>query len=283
MRVALATCGGLPDGDEDRPELVAALADVGVHATCEVWDAPAVAWASFDAVVIRSTWDYAVRRDAFLAWADDVAAVTALYNPVRLVRDNTDKRYLGHLARAGVPVVPTLWPTPGEPLPQLWPDIVVKPTVSAGCLDTARFAGDTRHKADAFVAQLHAAGRRPMVQPYQAGIDAGAETAVILFDGVYSHAASKAAMLRPDQGLEKGMFRPESIRPRDATAAQRAVALQALQAVGAMGSLYARVDLVPGDDGAPCVLEVELSEPSLFLGRSAGAAERFAAAIRGRL
>jgi len=46
--------------------------------------------------------------------------------------------------------------------------------------------------------------------------------------------------------------------------------------------LYARVDLIRGDHGAPVVLELELTEPSLFLAQAAGSAERLAAAIIAR-
>ena len=46
--------------------------------------------------------------------------------------------------------------------------------------------------------------------------------------------------------------------------------------------LYARVDLLPGPDGAPQIVEVELTEPSLYLAYADNAAERFAAAIAQR-
>ena len=72
-------------------------------------------WASYDLVVIRSTWDYSWRADEFTAWAQKVAAVTRLANPAAVVRWNTDKRYLGELAAAGVPTVPTRYFAPGEP------------------------------------------------------------------------------------------------------------------------------------------------------------------------
>ena len=70
----------------------------------------------FDLVVVRSTWDYFARREEFLAWAERVAAVTALHNPVSVLRWNSDKRYLRDLERAGVPIVPTTFVEPGEGL-----------------------------------------------------------------------------------------------------------------------------------------------------------------------
>ena len=66
MTVALATCADFPDGDAD--DAGAARAAIGGE-WFAVWDDPAVDWAAFDLVVVRSTWDYQLRRDAFLAWA----------------------------------------------------------------------------------------------------------------------------------------------------------------------------------------------------------------------
>ena len=102
--VALVTCAEVPDLDPDDRLLLHPLAGQGIQVTAAVWDDPAVDWASFDLVVLRSTWDYAARRDEFVAWA---AAVPRLANPADVVAWNTDKRYLRELAVAGVPVVPT--------------------------------------------------------------------------------------------------------------------------------------------------------------------------------
>lgn len=280
MRVALATCAELPELDDDAPALRAALRTRGVESAAGVWDDPAVAWAGFDLVVLRSTWDYAPRREAFLAWAERVATVTTLLNPVDVVRWNTDKRYLRALAAAGVPVVATEWVEPGGALPDL-ADFVVKPAVSCGCRDTRRFEAGEREAAQRMVERLHAEGRAVMVQPYLAHIDADAETALLYIGDRYSHAIRKGPMLALGAAAEAGLFRAEDIGARVASDAQLAVAEAALDAVpgGRARLLYARVDVVPGPDGRPVVLELELTEPSLFLGFADGAAERFAAAI----
>src|SRR4029078_8950835 len=102
--VALATAAEIPDGDDDFPALIAALAELGVDAEPAVWDAD-VEWAPFELVVLRSTWDYAERRDAFLAWARSLPRVL---NPLAVLEWNTDKQhYPTHLAAAVAPVVPT--------------------------------------------------------------------------------------------------------------------------------------------------------------------------------
>jgi glutathione synthase/RimK-type ligase-like ATP-grasp enzyme len=283
--VALATCSELPDLDPDDRLLLAPLAETGIDATAVVWDDPAVDWAAFDLVVVRNTWDYPLRRDQFVAWA---RSVPALANPAEVIAWNTDKRYLRDLATAGVPVVPTTWVPPDEawspPVDGEW---VVKPAVSIGSRDTGRYLLPAqRDLAAAHVARLQAAGRLAMAQPYVPSVDSYGETALIYLGGAYSHAIRKGPMLSgPDpqvRGADGGdvLYVEEHITPRTPTDAERAVADATLRALpfDASGLLYARVDLLDTPDG-PIVIEVELTEPSLFVGTAAGAPERFAAAV----
>lgn len=291
-RVALATCRDLPGGEEDAELLLAAAAAAGLDAEWRVWDDAAVEWASYDLVVVRSTYDYVPRRDDFTVWA---ASVPRLANPAGVLAWNTDKTYLRELAAAGVPVVPTWWLEPdgagveaGWP-PGDWPaadgvvpDAVVKPAVSTGGQDTTRYAPADAERARAHAGRLLAAGRPVLVQPYLAAVDEVGETAVVFLGGAYSHAVGKAAVLRPGADASMpGLWRPQTVVSRQPSPAERALAEQALAAVpgGARALLYARVDLLPGPDGTPLVTEVELTEPSLFLD-TPGAADRFAAAIR---
>ena len=112
--VALATCREFPLLDDEDRLLLPALAALGIDAMPAVWTDDTVDWASFDAVVLRETWDYSGDRPAFLAWVHRVAAVSQLLNPASVVEWNTDKRYLRDLASAGVPVVPTVFLEPGD-------------------------------------------------------------------------------------------------------------------------------------------------------------------------
>lgn len=273
--MALATFRGLPDLCEDDRLLLGPLSELGLAAEPAVWDDPAVDWAAYDLVVVRSTWDYTWRRDAFLDWA---ASVPALLNPVEVLVWNTDKRYLAQLASAGIPVVPTTFVAPGEAYEPPAYEHVVKPTISAGSRDTARFSAgeDSRAHAQA----LLAAGRTVMVQPYQAAVDTAGETAVLSFAGVHSHAARKGPVLVPELTDPHAV----SITPTEATAAQLGVAAAALAVLPWPDPLlYARVDVVAGPDGSPLLMELEVTEPSLFLGTWPGAAGRLAAAIAAHL
>jgi glutathione synthase/RimK-type ligase-like ATP-grasp enzyme len=271
--VALATCAEVAEGDEDAPELVAALAERGVAAESAVWDGEAVAWTDFDLVVVRSTWDYAERRDDFLGWADSLPRVV---NPAPVLRWNTEKDYLLELAQARVPVVATQFLEPGDRFEAPAGRYVVKPAVSAGSRHSARY--EPGESAEEHVARLHAMGRTVMVQPYLNGIDDEGETMLIYLAGSYSHTLRKAALLRPGQSPGSGLYLEEDICATEPTAAEREVADRALRALRSTGLVQARVDLVPAEEG-PVVLEVELTEPSLYLGYAAGATERFADGI----
>lgn len=279
--VALATCATLPDLDPDDRLLLEPLEQAGLAPTPAVWDDPTVDWAAFDLVVVRNTWDYAARRDEFVAWA---RRVPRLANPAPVVEWNTEKRYLRHLDAAAVPVVPTTWVEPGEEwTPPEQGEWVVKPAVSAGSRDTGRYDcsdASVRTLAAGHVARLQAAGRIAMVQPYLGSVDTYGETALIYLGGEYSHAIRKGPMLRgPDHGVAE-LYVQEHITPRTPSPAQRAVADAALRAVPFPPAdlLYARVDLL--DTGAgPVVIELELAEPSLFVGTAAKAPGKFAAAV----
>ncbi|MEV1329962.1 hypothetical protein AB0J20_10345 [Micromonospora costi] len=285
-RVALVTCTELADLEPDDRLVLAPLAARGVTAEPVVWDDPAADWAAYDLAVLRSPWDYMLRREEFVAWAQ---RVPALANPADVVRWNTDKRYLDDLSAAGVPTVPTSWVAPGEHWePPAGGEYVIKPAVSAGSKDTGRYdLADPEHRelAAAHVRRLSAADRLTMIQPYLEAVDTAGETALLFLAGpdglAFSHAIRKGPLLTgPDLGVD-GLYRLEEITPRTATEEQLAVADKTLSAVpgGSDRLLYARVDLIPGADGRPVLVEVELTEPSLFLAHSEGAPDRLAEAI----
>jgi hypothetical protein len=286
-RVALVTCAALPDLDPDDRLVLDPLAALGITAEAARWDDPAVDWSGYDLAVLRSPWDYALRRDEFVAWA---RTVPRLLNPAGVVAWNTDKRYLAELSAAGVPTVPTAWVEPGESWtpPADSGEYVIKPAVSAGSQDTGRYdLADPEHRelAVRHVRRLASAGRVTMIQPYLGAVDTAGETALLFLAGpdglAFSHAIRKGPMLTgPDRGVAE-LYKEERIDPRTATPEQLDTAEQTLAVVpgGRDRLLYARVDLIPGPDGRPVLVELELTEPSLFLGYADGAPDRLAEAI----
>ncbi len=306
VKIALATCAALPTLDAEESPLLGELQNRGVDVQAAVWDDPAIDWAGYDLVVIRSTWDYATRRAEFVDWAERVEAVSTLVNPASVVRWNTDKHYLAELERAGVPIVPTMWLEPerhlsSRALHTRFPahgDFVIKPAVSAGSVDTGRYTAidaGSRGLAISHARRLLEAGRTVMVQRYLTSVDTVGERAHIFISGEYSHSVRKGAMLTgPDTG-GTGLYKEEKMSPIDASEVELEMARKVittaaglLQGAGTTDAhvepfLYARVDLVSGDDDQPVLMELEAVEPSLFVSLAEGAVERFASAILERV
>ena len=281
MSIAIATSAAYRAFDDDLPLLLAAASERGLDAVLADWHDASVDWTSFEAVVIRSCWDYIDRHDEFLAWT---ASVPRLHNSHDVIAWNTDKVYLRDLEAAGVPIVQTLWDVaPGDDIGQ-HAEWVVKPTVSAGSRDTARWA--TADEVYAHSAELVAAGRHSMTQPYVSSVDEDGETAMLYFGGAFSHAIRKGPMLRRGEGVHQDRDSREAITPRTATPEQRELSEHVLASTRSLlglaaPPLYARIDLVAGDDGSPLLIELELTEPSLFLPQSGGGADRLIAAVVG--
>ncbi|MCB0941332.1 MAG: hypothetical protein KDB72_13985 [Mycobacterium sp.] len=263
-RIVLAGCPQLVDGDGDDAGLVAALRDRGLHAHWLSWDDPETLNA--DLVILRATWDYAERRDEFLAWT---SRVRNLLNAPAVVAWNSDKRYLEDLAAAGVPTVPSSFFDPGTAVRLPRGEVVVKPAVGAGSVGAGRFTHATEARAHA--AKLHRDGRTVLVQPYDARVEAG-ETALVFLGGEQSHAFVKGPMLPPPGRLPRldgsGVFAEERLTPADPDFAMWDAGHAALDAacarlgIAKAELLYARVDLI-GDAEDPVILELELIEPSL--------------------
>ena len=297
-RIALVTAIAAHALDDDMQPLLDALHAAGVNADVRAWDDPSVAWSRYDIALLRSTWDYTMRFEAFLAWCEATSRVTRMLNPLDVVRWNTDKRYLAQLQTIGIPIVPTDFIVPGDdPVAliteslALYPDaadFVIKPTIGAGSRGARRHP---RAAADAMrdhARQLLDAGKSVLMQPYLPSVDSAGETALLYFDGVYSHAIRKGALLKPAADPTRALFASEHIQPRTPDADERALADRVIAALPQLVDTdyplaYARVDLIRAPDGSPCVLELELAEPSIFLATDAGAGARFAAVMRARL
>jgi hypothetical protein len=282
--IAYVTCAAIAELEPDDLLTVEPLAALGIKVEPAIWDDPGVDWDRYDLAVLRSAWDYTPRRDEFVAWAH---TVPRLANDAVTVGWNTDKRYLAELAAAGISIVPTTWVEPGGPdwTAPAGGEWVVKPAISAGSRDTGRYdAADAEQRAlaEAHVIRLTGAGRIVMIQPYLPAVDTHGETALIYIGGVFSHAIRKGPLLTgPDKGMGERLYLPEGITPRIPSGAELALAAQVLSSLpGHVNApLYARVDVVPGPDGRPLLIELELTEPSLFFAEGPGSPARFAATI----
>ncbi len=280
LQVAIASCATLPEPDPDQAPLSDALEAAGIRSQVLPWEADAP-WPEAPLTVLRSTWNYAHHRDAFLTWAAAVDRISRLHNPLDIVRWNTHKGYLLDLRRRGVPVTPTALVPRGAPagasLGELldregWTRLVIKPAVSAGSWRTHRFeAGDPA--ATAHLAHLLADGDA-LVQPYLSSVEGHGERALVLIDGELTHAVRKTPRF---QNEDEHVSEQVPVSPAEAELAARALH----DVSGTL--LYARVDMAPGPDGQPVVMELELTEPSLFLCQCPRALERLVQGVGRRL
>jgi len=288
--IALVTARAARGTDYDMSPLLDALRAAGADAREVDWDNDAIDWSGFDLALLRSTWDYFERLPEFLDWAARVAERTHLVNPLPVLRWNTDKHYLAELARAGVPVVPSTFVEPDDDVGSILDvvlnthpdahDFVVKPAVGAGSRDAQRHARGDRSGIIAHARRLLDARRSVLLQPYLERVDEHGETALLFFDGVFSHAIRKGPLLKRNAGSTGGLYAEETIAPRTPSPDELEVAQRALGAIPLQTPLaYARVDLIRDADGAPCLLELELVEPSVFTRSAEGVAERFARTI----
>jgi glutathione synthase/RimK-type ligase-like ATP-grasp enzyme len=288
LRIGLVTADAARGLDFDEPPLRLAFQTAKCDVQTAVWDDAEVDWASFDAALLRSTWDYADRLPEFLAWVGRASNLTRVLNPLSVVAWNTDKHYLAQLAAAGVVTVDSTFIEPGaDPraaveqfiAERASAELVVKPAVGGGSRDAERHRREELEPAALHAQRLLDAGRSVLLQPYLGRVDRDGETALIYFDGQFSHAVRKDALLPPAGAATTGLFAPEKIAPRPPGDDELQLAQRVIAALPFSTPLYARVDLIRDDGGAPCLLELELTEPSLFFAHAAGSAERFAAVV----
>ena len=274
----IATCRPLPEPDVDEDLLLDALRGAGIDARMVAWQDTA-AWSAPVPTLVRSPWDYIHALDDFDAWIDRAAAVAPLWNPPSVLRWSLRKRYLLELEARGVPVTPTVLLPRGDPRPlsavaaaRGWDDVVVKPEVGAASFETHRLRAEDP-AADAVCARLVAA-RDVLVQPYLPSVEGHGERALVWIDGAFTHAVRKTPR------FAGGVEQVSDALP--ISAAELATGTAALAGFGDE-MLYARVDVAPGPDGLPVVMELELVEPSLFLLQSPAALERLVAGVVRRL
>lgn len=293
MRIAYLACASTLPGSPARQadafehdHMMAALrgpfAARGLTVEDVAWDDPAPAggagWGAYDAVIIGTTWDYWGRRDAFLRVLEGIARVTRLHNAPSLVRWNTHKAYLRDLAAVGVPTIPTRWVENATPeavaaaFETLGSDDVVwKRQVGAGAYGQHRV-----RRGEEAPAMEHPM----MAQPFVPAIATEGEHSFVFVGGGPSHALLKRARAGDYriQSLYGGVEEAVDPAPADLAAAGAVMAALARARPADPPPLYARVDMVRGDEGL-LLMELELVEPYLYPLQGPALGERLAEAL----
>jgi glutathione synthase/RimK-type ligase-like ATP-grasp enzyme len=284
-RICFVTCGRWPEISESDRLAQRALEARGAAVLARPWNVPGTDFRGFDAVVLRSNWEYHLDPDGFRAWLDDLERSGArIWNPPDLVRWNLSKRYLEALRAAGVPTVPTVFleghaaAAGRDGLEAVmarhgWRTAVMKPEFGASAHDT-RLITEATVRATAADLESGAIRRPVLIQPFIGEIQSRGEWSLIFIDSVFSHAVLK----RPAAGEFRVQPRlggtvQAGSPPDDVLATARGV-----MAALPRPPLYARIDGVETRDGFQ-VMEVEVNEPGLFFTHAPRAAERLAEAI----
>lgn len=265
----------------DDEHAIQPLANLGWRVSTLSWRQTETPWSEFDAVIIRSTWDYWNDVPAFLDSLARISRLAPLANPLDLVHWNLAKTYLRDLRGKGVGVVPTLWLDGFEPAALAdcverldSGELVVKPVVGANGEDAYRLtSAEEADRLQSIAARFR--GRPCMVQRFMARVLDEGEYSLFFFGGEYSHAILKVPAEREFRSQEE---RGAEIRPVVPEAMLLARGCQAMGALAAV-PLYARVDLVRNAAGDFDVMELELIEPSLYLRTDPEAPLRFARAV----
>jgi len=291
--LALATCGDLPDWEVDDAPFHSALEASGVRFKRPVWDDPGVDWGQFDAVLIRTTWDYQLKQPAYKRWIESTAAKTRVLNPPDVVVWNTEKTYLRDLEEVGAPLTPTVWLKKGGDVDLLtlmnsrgWTEGFLKPVIGATARETLPFdlTPSKLVLANAHLKRL-LPGESMMLQPFCRSVLEEGEYSAVFFEGKFSHGVQKIPVpgdyrVQDDFGATDRPHRFSSEDYERVLVIEGALSSLLKERFDRKSLLYSRIDLLRGEDGMLSLNELELVEPSLFFRHDATAAMRL---VRGVL
>ncbi|RLS59285.1 MAG: hypothetical protein DWH91_00465 [Planctomycetota bacterium] len=282
--IAFLTMDSLAGFECDDERVIAPLRQRGIEVVFAPWRQP-TDWTAFQAVIVRSPWDYQAHCDEFLTVLRTIdQSGTPLWNPLPLMEWNLHKSYLLELAAKGVPIVPTirgrnLTKDTLRTLPDHWDcsEIIIKPIIGAGASRTHRLRTPWTESAErTAVADHH--NTEYLAQPFLTSIIEEGEFSLIYFQGCLSHAILKTPRAGDFRSQEEFGSRLQEVTPDNELREHGDRVLAALPD----RPLYARVDLIRHAGGFS-LMEVELIEPALYLSKSQGAADRFAEALQSHL
>ena len=281
MHIALATAAHLPLCSDDDQVLINVLRTAGIQVSPVIWDQPAH-WDRFDAIILRSIWDYHLKYARFLEWLDLLDAIGAnVYNTTDVVRWNAHKRYMLDLEQRGVRITPTRVVTATDDVSLSgvmrsagWREAVIKPAVSSTGYETWFASRPCSHDDEVrFAAQR--ATMDVLVQQFAEGVRGG-ELSFVFLAGSYSHCVLKRAA---GDEFRIHVEHGGSVESCNAATDEIAWAEDVMARVTEPWT-YARVDAVRAEEGL-MLMELELLDPELFFKYRSGAAKQLMGALIG--
>jgi len=274
IKLGLAASAGTIGGVADSALLLQAAAVSGVQARLIDWRGPGWAWP--DAVLLHTPWDYTAHLREFTAWLRAQSAHTQIVNPLAVTEGNLHKSYLLDLAAAGIAVPVSRLLRAGDGVDESdlrstfgTGPVVAKPAVGAGGRRMSRLPDVAGVRSSDLVSAGGVVLEDLLLQEFLPAVQTAGEHALVVIAGQVSHLVRKVAA--------GGEFRVQAshggteqlVDPDDATAElERTV----LPLIGHLA--YARVDYIVDPQRGPLVMELELTEPDLFLRHHPPAARR---------
>lgn len=249
------------------------------------WRNEKVNWSDFEAVIVRSTWDYQNDLEKFKIVLEKINSVSHLENDLELMRWNMNKNYLFDLEQKGVRIVETIWEkkfnseTALKYFEKLNTDeIIIKPNISANADNTFRLTKEKLYDNISELEKIFEA-KEFMVQPFIQNIIDEGEYSLFFFNGKFSHSVLKKPKEKDFRVQEE---HGGDIQPITAPAEIVLVAENIIKKLFTI-PLYGRVDLVRTKNNEFALMELELIEPSLYLNKDEKSPFRFAKAFNERV
>lgn len=284
FKLGLVTCEEIPELIPTEQALLPLLEERNIQGIPLIWSDPKVDWATYDALLVRSIWDYHLHFSAFQEWLNHIESLSLkVWNPIPILRENSHKFYLQKLENQGVPIIPSLFLPQGESInlkdifqKTNWSKLVVKPAVSAGAYLTYVLHPHQLEEGQSKLQKVLKMGD-VIVQEFAEEIAQTGELSFMFFEGEYSHSVVKLP--------QKNDFRVQVEHGGRTLAYQASSSLigqvQKIINLYPNKSLYARVDGIIRE-GIFYLMELELIEPELFFDIHPSALARFAQAIESK-
>lgn len=284
-KVALLSMDSLKNFHTYDKLLIEPMRTLGWMAEEVSWRNEKINWADYDAVIVRSTWDYQNDAEKFISVLEKINSVTHLENDLDLMKWNMNKNYLFQLKQKGVTIVDTIWEKSFNPVlandyfERLDTDeIIIKPNISANADNTFRLSKEKLKEQGSNLEKIFAQ-REFMIQPFLNNIIDEGEYSLFFFDGKFSHSVLKKPKEKDFRVQEE---HGGNIQPIKASSDMIMIAENIIKKLSTI-PLYGRVDLVRTKKNEFALIELELIEPSLYLNKDDQSSVRFVKAFEDKL
>lgn len=280
--VALVTYDEYPNLTESDALLVEPLLKERINSSPIPWNDKTIDWSQFDAIILRSAWNYQFHYQEFLSWLSNLEKIkTRVFNPLPLLRWNSHKSYILDLQNKGVPVIPTIFNAKGKQNNLLntmnnfhSDNIIIKPAIGASALGVTRIKRADCEKSEESIQKLFAT-EDYLIQPLMKEVMIEGEYSLVFIGNIFSHAVLKKPKRNEFRSNSEFGAKEEIINPSKSLIRQAADVIRTVES----NILYARVDGINAN-GKFILMELEFIEPHLFFDLKPEAARLFAHTLK---